>query len=126
LKLDGEEGMEGLSGLYMKFPGDEFLKHLGNNRYLNDLKDAFKNWKKMNFISPRTAIICASMVGDQGIFQCKCKGKCMTNQCKCFKKGRICTSAYHQNSKCCKKNDHVMAVGEGALENNWRVMIIIY
>ena len=91
------------------------LNNLGNNRYLNDLEDAFKNWKKMNYILPRMASICASFVGGQGIFQCKCKGKSTMNQCKCFKNGRICTSDCHRNSKCCKNNDHVMAIGEGGV-----------
>ena len=85
------------------------LPDLGNNRYLNDLEDAYKNWKKMNFVAPRTASLCESFVGGQGIFQCKCKGKCTTNQCKCFKNGRICTSACHRNSKCCENNDHATA-----------------
>ena len=85
------------------------LPDLGNNRYLNDLEDAYKNWKKMNFVAPRTARLCESFVGGQGIFQCKCKGKCTTNQCKCFKNGRICTSACHRNSKCCENNDHATA-----------------
>jgi hypothetical protein len=74
------------------------LPDLGNKRYLNDLEDVYKNWKKMNFVTPRTASICKLFVGGQGIFQCKCKGKCTTNQCKCFKNGRICTSACHRNS----------------------------
>jgi hypothetical protein len=86
------------------------LPDLGNNRFLNDLEDAFKNWRKLDFISPRTASINASIVGGQGIFQCSCKGKCTTNVCKCFKNGRSCSSACHRNSKCCENHD-----GEGGI-----------
>jgi hypothetical protein len=50
------------------------LPNLGNNRYLNDLEDTFKNWKTMNYILPRMASVCTSFVGGQGSFQCKCKG----------------------------------------------------
>ncbi len=68
------------------------LPNLGNNRYLNYLEDAYKNWKKMNFIAPRMASLCESFVGGQGIFQCKCNGKCRTTQCNCLKNSIICTS----------------------------------
>ena len=47
---------------------------LGNDRALNNLEDAFKNWKTMNWIAPRTAATNQSLVGGQGIFQCGCKG----------------------------------------------------
>ena len=77
----------------------------GNNRALMNLEDAFKGWKTMKVIAPRTAAINESIVGGQGIFQCKCKGACNTKQCICFKNGRKCTSACHRNSKCCLNHD---------------------
>jgi hypothetical protein len=78
---------------------------LGNNQKLNGLEDAYKHWETMDVIAPRTAANNESLVGGQGIFSCKCKGKCNTNSCKCFQNNRICTSACHRNSKCCDNND---------------------
>ena len=72
---------------------------------LNGLEDAYKHWETMDVIAPRTAANNESLVGGQGIFSCKCKGKCNTNSCKCFQNNRICTSACHRNSKCCDNND---------------------
>jgi hypothetical protein len=77
----------------------------GNNRVLMDLKNAFQGWKMMTFIAPRTAAINELIVGGQGIFSCKCKGKCNSNVCLCFKNNRTCTSACHWNSKCCENHD---------------------
>ena len=77
----------------------------GNNRVLMNLDEAYKGWKTMSVIAPRTAAINESIVGGQGIFQCKCKGTCNTNQCLCFKNFRTCTSACHRNSKCCVNHD---------------------
>ena len=77
----------------------------GNNKVLMGLEEAFINWKSLPVIAPRTASVDASIVGGQGIFQCKCKGKCNTNSCACYKNGRICTSACHRNSKCCENHD---------------------
>jgi hypothetical protein len=77
----------------------------GNNQVLMDLENAFKGWKTMKIIVPRTAAINESIVGGQGIFSCKCKGKCISNTCLCFKNNRTCTSACHRNSKCCKNHD---------------------
>ena len=77
----------------------------GNNKVLMGLEEAFMNWKSLPVIAPRTASVDASIVGRQGIFQCKCKGKCNTNSCACYKNGRICTSACHRNSKCCENHD---------------------
>ena len=72
---------------------------------LHDLEDAFKNWRQMDLIALRTASTNQSLVGGHGIFQCSCKGKCMTNICKCYKNNRICTSACHRNSTCCQNHD---------------------
>jgi hypothetical protein len=77
----------------------------GNNQSLMNLDEAFKGWKGMSVIAPRTAAIDKSIVGGQGIFQCKCKGTCNTNQCLCFKNFRTCTSACHCNSNCCLNHD---------------------
>jgi hypothetical protein len=87
---------------------------LGNDRALNNLEDAFKNWKTMNWIAPRTAATNQSLVGGQGIFQCRCKGKCNTNSCKCYKNKRICTSACHRNNRCCVNHDQMCSNTE-----NW-------
>jgi hypothetical protein len=81
---------------------------ISNNRVLNDLEDAFKNWKNMDFIAPRTASANESLVGGQGIFQCDCKGKCTNNRCSCFKNGRTCNSACHRNSRCCENHDETI------------------
>jgi hypothetical protein len=72
---------------------------------LHDLEDAFKNWRQMDLIAPRTASTDQSLVGGHGIFQCSCKGKCTTNICKCYKNNRNCTSACHHNSTCCQNHD---------------------
>jgi hypothetical protein len=77
----------------------------GNNRVLMDLETAFQGWRTMKIIAPRTAAINESIVGGQGIFSCKCKGKCISNICLCFKNNRTCTSACHRNSKCCENHD---------------------
>ena len=77
----------------------------GNSRALMNLDDAYKGWKALPVIAPRTAAINESIVGGQGIFQCKCKGTCNTKQCLCFKNNRTCTSACHRNSKCCLNHD---------------------
>ena len=78
---------------------------VGNNRVLMDLETAFQGWRTMKIIAPRTAAINESIVGGQGIFSCKCKGKCISNICLCFKNNRTCTSACHRNSKCCENHD---------------------
>ncbi len=77
----------------------------GNNLVLMNLDEVFKGWKTRSVIAPRTAAINESIVGGQGIFQCKCKGMYNTNQCLCFKKFRTCTSTCHRNSKCCMNHD---------------------
>ncbi len=51
----------------------------GNNRVLMDLDEAFKGWKGMAVIAPRTVVINKTIVGGQGIFQFKCKGTCNNN-----------------------------------------------
>jgi hypothetical protein len=83
----------------------------GNDRNLHDLEDTFQNWKKMDTVAPRTASTHQSLVGGQGIFQCKCKGKCSNNSCRCFKNNRKCTSACHRNNKCCENHDPVLLEG---------------
>jgi hypothetical protein len=60
----------------------------GNNRVLMDLETAFQGWRTMKIIAPRTAAINESIVGGQGIFSCKCKGKCISNICLCFKNNK--------------------------------------
>ena len=77
----------------------------GNNRVLMDLETAFQGWRMMKIIAPRMAAINESIVDGQGIFSCKCKGKCISNICLCFKNNRTCTSACHRNSKCCENHD---------------------
>ena len=83
---------------------------ISDNRVLNNLEHAFKNWKEIDYIAPRTASTNESLVGSQGIFQCDCKGKCTTNRCSCFKNGRTCNSACHCNSSCCENHDEKMMV----------------
>ena len=72
---------------------------------LNGLEDAFENHQQMDVIVPQTVAINESLVGGQGIFQCKCKGKCTNNRCKCYKHGQTCTSACHRNSHCCENHN---------------------
>ncbi len=82
---------------------------ISNNRVLNDLENAYKNWKNMDYIAPRTASANESLVGGgQGIFQCDCKGKCNNNRCSCFKNGRACSSACHRNSRCYENHDEMI------------------
>ena len=77
----------------------------GNSYALMNLDDAFKRWKGMPVIALRTAAVNESIVGGQGIFQCKCKGACNTKQNLCFKNNRKCMSSCHRNSKCCLNHD---------------------
>ncbi len=44
---------------------------LDQYRVLMNLDEVFKGWKMMSVIAPRTAAIYKSIVGGQGIFQCK-------------------------------------------------------
>ena len=82
---------------------------ISNIRVLNDLEHAFKNWKEMDFIAPRTASVNESLVGGQGIFQGEdCNGKCNNNSCSCFKNRRTCNSACHRNSRCCENHDETI------------------
>ncbi len=83
------------------------VKGAGNNRVLMDLENTFQGWKTMKVIAPRTAAINESIVSGQGIFVCKCKGKCISNVCLCFKNKRTCMSACHRNSKCCENHEQV-------------------
>lgn len=78
---------------------------LSNNHVLNGLEEAFKNYRHMDVIVSQTVAINESLVGGQSIFQCKCKGKCTNDHCKCYKHGQTCTSACHCNSRCCENHD---------------------
>ena len=76
----------------------------GNNQVLMDIENAFQGWRMMKIIAPRMAAMNESIVGGQN-FLCKCKGKCISNVCLCYKNSRTCMSTCHWNSKCCENYD---------------------
>ena len=80
----------------------------GNNIKLLGLEAAYLGWKTMKVVSEREASRNESVVGGQGkgTVICTCKGKCDSKICKCFKAGRICSSACHRNNKNCTNHDH--------------------
>ncbi len=81
-----------------------------NDVMLNGLTDALNGWESMKVMSEREAAWKGSLVGGQGKgdVTCKCKGKCDTKSCSCFKVGRICSLACHQNNfKCCNNDRNV-------------------
>jgi hypothetical protein len=80
----------------------------GNNIKLLGLETAFLGWTTMKEVSEREASRKESVVGGQGkgTVICTCKGKCDSKICKCFKAGRICSSACHRNNKKCTNHDH--------------------
>jgi hypothetical protein len=78
-----------------------------NNIKLLGLDDAFLNWKTMKVISEREGSANDSLVGRQGkgAVICSCRGACNSKSCKCFKAGRICSSACHRNNAKCENHD---------------------
>jgi hypothetical protein len=72
----------------------------------------------MKIIASRMAAIHESIVGGQGIFLCKCKGKYISNVCLYFKNNRTCTSACHRNSKCCENHDQEKLDNKGAQQQD--------
>ena len=81
---------------------------IGANLKLLGLEEAYFGWGTMKLVSERAAARAESLVGGQGrgTVTCVCKGECNTNKCKCFKAGRICTSACHRNNHKCCSRDH--------------------
>jgi hypothetical protein len=76
-----------------------------NDIDLNNLRDAYKNYRSLPRLTEREAARYVSSVGGQGIVSCNCRSDCTKNSCSCKKANRLCSSRCHRNNNKCK-NKH--------------------
>jgi hypothetical protein len=76
---------------------------------LNNLRDAYKNYRSLPRLTEREAARFVSSVGGQGIVHCNCRSDCTKNTCWCKKANWLCSSRCHRNNNKCKNkhNDDV-------------------
>ena len=79
---------------------------------LNNLRDAYKNYRSLPKRTEREAARYISSVGGQEIVHCNCRSDCTKNSCLCKKANRLCSSRCHRNNNKCK-NKHVNNVDYG-------------
>jgi hypothetical protein len=83
----------------------KLLPTASNNIDLNNLRDAYENYRSLPRVTEREAARFVSSVGGQGIVHCNCRTDCTKNTCSCKKANRLCSSRCHRNNNKCK-NKH--------------------
>ena len=81
------------------------LPKASNDIDLNNLRDAYNNYRSLPKLTEREAARYVSSVGGQGIIHCNCRTDCTKNSCSCKKANRLCSSRCHRNNNKCK-NKH--------------------
>ena len=80
----------------------KLLPTASNNIDLNNLRDAYENYRSLPRVTEREAARFVSSVGGQGIVHCNCRSDCTKNSCSCKKANRLCSSRCHRNNNKCK------------------------
>jgi hypothetical protein len=83
----------------------KLLPKASNDIDLNNLRDAYENYRSLPRLTEREAARFVSSVGGQGIVHCNCRSDCTKNTCSCKKANRLCSSRCHRNNNKCK-NKH--------------------
>ena len=83
----------------------KLLPTASNNIDLNNLRDAYENYRSLPKVTEREAARFVSSVGGQGIVHCNCRCDCTKNSCSCKKANWLCSSRCHRNNNKCK-NKH--------------------
>jgi hypothetical protein len=83
----------------------KLLPTASNNIDLNNLRDAYENYRSLPRVTEREAARFVSSVGGQGIVHCNCRTDCTKNTCSCKKANWLCSSRCHRNNNKCK-NKH--------------------
>ena len=83
----------------------KLLSEASNDIDLNNLRDAYDNYRSLPRLTEREAARYVSSVGGQGMVSCNCRGDCTKNSCSCKKANRLCSSRCHRNNNKCK-NKH--------------------
>ena len=82
----------------------KLLSKESNNTNLNNLQDAYKNYRSLPRLTEREAARYISSVGGQGIVSCNYRSDCTKNSCLCKKANWLCSSRCHRNNNKCKNN----------------------
>ena len=91
----------------------KLVPEASNNIDLNNLRDAYDNYRSLPKLTEREAARYVSSVGGQGMVSCNCRGDCTTNSCSCKKANRLCSSRCHRNNNKCKnKHDNDVDCGK--------------
>jgi hypothetical protein len=69
----------------------KLLPKTSNDIDLNNLWDAYENYRSLPRLTEREAARFVSSVGGQGIVNCNCRSDCTKNTCSCKKANRLCS-----------------------------------
>jgi hypothetical protein len=77
----------------------KLLPKASNDIDLNNLRDAYENYRSLPRLKEREAACFVSSVGGQGIVHCNCMSDCTKNTCLCKKANQLCSSHCHRNKR---------------------------